>query len=64
LNNLINETLKFTALHPNSGRKTDIENVRVKIIRNYLLFYEVKNSTLVVLTIWDERRSDKTLIIK
>jgi addiction module RelE/StbE family toxin len=64
LNNLIRETLQLTALHPNSGRKTTVENVRVKIIRDYLLFYEINKTTLVVLTIWDERRSDKTLNIK
>jgi len=64
LNNLIRETLQLTALHPNTGRKTTFENVRVKIIRDYLLFYELTKTTLVVLSIWDERRNDKTLNIK
>ena len=64
LNNLIREILQLTALYPTAGRKTTFENVRVKIIRDYLLFYEVNKSTLVVLTIWDERRNDKTLNIK
>jgi len=64
LNNLIKDTLQLTALHPNTGRKTTLKNVRVKIIRNYLLFYEVNKTTIVVLTIWDERRNDKTLNIE
>ncbi len=64
LNNLIKATVQLTAVHPNTGRKTTIENVRVKIIRNYLLFYEVSKTTLVVLTLWDERRSDNTLNLK
>ena len=64
LNNLIKETLQLSALHPNTGRKTTFENVRVKIIRDYLLFYEANKKTLVVLAIWDGRRNDQTLNIK
>jgi toxin YoeB len=64
LNKLIQETLQLCALYPDTGRKTSFENVRVKIIRDYLLFYEATKTTLVVLSIWDERRSDKTLNIR
>jgi toxin YoeB len=64
LNDLIKETLQLSALHPDTGRKTTFGNVRVKIIRDYLLFYEANKTTLVVLTIWDGRRNDKTLNIK
>jgi len=59
LNKLIKDTLLF-ALHPNSGHKTTFKNVRVKIIHNYLLFYDADRTTLVVLTICDSRRDDKT----
>jgi len=64
LNNLIRETLQLAALHPDTGRKTTFKNVRVKIIRDYLLFYEADKTILVVLTIWDSRRNDKTLNIE
>lgn len=64
LNNLIKETLHLTAFYPESGRKTTFNNVRVKIIRDYLLFYEITETELIVLAIWDKRRDEKTLKIK
>ena len=40
LNKLFRNTLKQIADNPKIGRKTNFENVRVKIVRDYLLFYE------------------------
>ena len=42
LNNLIKDTVQIAALYPDTGRKTTFENIRVKIIHDYLLFYETK----------------------
>jgi len=64
LNALIKETLRLTAFYPESGRKTTINNVRVKIVRDYLLFYEITPTELIVLVIWDKRRDEKSLRIK
>lgn len=59
LNKLIVDTTQSLAEHPTIGRKTDLENVRVKIIRDYLIFYEFSKSELVILSIWDGRREEK-----
>lgn len=56
LNKLIIETLHKIALQPNTGKNTDIINVKVKIIRDYLLFYEVTEYEIIILCIWDGRR--------
>lgn len=48
LNKLIISTIKQVAETPSIGRKTDLENVRVKIIRDYLLFYEFDEDYLKV----------------
>jgi addiction module RelE/StbE family toxin len=64
LNKLIKETLQLASNYPESGRKTNFENGRVLMIRDYLLFYEVNKTTIVVLSIWDERRNDKTPYMK
>lgn len=56
LNKLIVDTTQALAEHPTIGRKTNLENVRVKIIRDYLIFYEFSESELVILSIWDGRR--------
>lgn len=57
LNTLIKKTVELIASHPNIGRKTDIENVRVKLIRDYLIFYESDEENIFILSIWDNRRN-------
>ncbi|OPC34688.1 type II toxin-antitoxin system RelE/ParE family toxin [Elizabethkingia miricola] len=61
LNKLIIGTIKQIAENPGIGRKTNLENVRVKIIRDYLLFYEFDENYLKVLTLWDGRRDENSL---
>lgn len=62
LNKLFVETLKKTAENPMIGRKTDFnENIRVKIVRDYLLFYKFDDKQLKVLSIWDGNRDDNKL---
>ena len=62
LNKLFVETIKKTAENPLIGRKTDFnENIRVKIVRDYLLFYKFDDKQLKVLSIWDGNRDDNKL---
>jgi toxin YoeB len=64
LNKLIRESLRLAAQYPNIGKKTTRDIVRITIVRDYLLFYEIKQTTLVVLTIWDSRRDETSLNLK
>ncbi|HMR17929.1 MAG TPA: type II toxin-antitoxin system RelE/ParE family toxin [Sphingobacterium sp.] len=64
LNSLIIEDLRLIAESPYIGRKTEIENIRVKVIRDYLLFYEILGKEIVVLTLWDGRRDPQKLSLK
>lgn len=64
LNRFIIESLKLIAHYPETGRKTNTENVRVKVIRDYLLFYQITKEAVIVLTIWDGRRNEESLNIK
>ena len=57
LNKLFIETLRILAKQPSLGRKTDVNNVRVKVVRDYLLFYETSETELIVLSVWDGRRN-------
>ena len=63
LNKLFIETLKQVAESPTIGRKTEFENVRVRIVRDYLLFYPYDQKQVKVLTVWDGNREEKTLEI-
>lgn len=60
LNKLILYNVSLLAEHPTIGRKTDVEKVRVKIVRDYLIFYEFSASELIILSIWDGRRNNKS----
>lgn len=64
LNNLFKTAILLIAAHPNIGRKTNIERVRVKLVRDYLLFYEIAEEEIFILTIWDNRRNPKDIPYK
>lgn len=57
LNSLIKKAIDLIAAHPNIGRRTDIENVRIKLVRDYLVFYEIAADQIYILSIWDRRRN-------
>jgi plasmid stabilization system protein ParE len=59
LNRLIIENLRLIMSKPEIGKKTELENVRIRIIRDYLLIYEMKENEIIVLSIWDGRRNLK-----
>jgi len=61
LNKLFVKALKQLAEHPKIGRETDFKNARVKIVRNYLIFYEFSDAQIKVLSVWDGRRDLKNL---
>jgi toxin YoeB len=51
LNKLIVTAIKEVSKNPSIGRKTDFANVRVKIVREYLIFYEVTPKAIYILSI-------------
>lgn len=54
---LINESLKLICAHPLLGKLSDKENVRVKVLRDYLIIYETTLDFVIVLSIWDCRQN-------
>ncbi|RZJ47813.1 MAG: type II toxin-antitoxin system RelE/ParE family toxin [Chryseobacterium sp.] len=64
LNKLINEQLYLILEFPEIGRKTDILNVNIKVIHKYLVYYEMTDQTLNVLTIRHGSKNPETLQIK
>ena len=57
----INSTLDLLKKFPRLGIKTQLKDVRVKIIKNYLLIYKVSKDTLYILLFWDSRQNPKDL---
>lgn len=64
LNVLFKETVRIISIFPKIGKPTSDKNVRVKVIKEYLLFYEINGSKLFVLTVWDTRRDSEKLVVK
>ena len=54
LNQLFKEAVLLLLEHPYIGRPTDDARVRIKIVKEYLLIYEVTETSINILSIWDE----------
>ena len=64
LDKLFISTIRDLSKRPNIGRKTEFENVRVKIVREYLIFYEIFKNEILILSVWDGRRDKKNLTLR
>jgi toxin YoeB len=64
LNLLFIEAINQIAEYPTIGRQTDLKNVRVKIVREYLVFYQFDSQFIAILSIWDNRRNEKEFNLK
>ncbi len=46
------------------GIKTEIDGVRGLIIENFIFFYEIDKTTIIVHYIWDSRQNPEDLKIR
>lgn len=61
LNLLFKKAIALIAVHPHIGRRTTIEGIRVKLVRDYLIFYEETGEQVFILSIWDNRRNPEEI---
>jgi len=61
LDKLFNKVLTQISIHPFSGKQTELDDIRIKIVRSYLIFYKIDKECIYVVTIWDSRRDVKKL---
>lgn len=61
LHSLINDSLQLICKYPTMGKQTDRKDVRVKVLRDYLIVYEITEKEIIVLTIWDCRQNPEDL---
>ncbi|PTN07809.1 type II toxin-antitoxin system RelE/ParE family toxin [Mangrovibacterium marinum] len=59
-----NKELALVDSYPELGMKTDFAAVRGLIVEDFILFYEVTSSNIIVHTVWDCRQNPKDLKIK
>ncbi|WP_197051706.1 type II toxin-antitoxin system RelE/ParE family toxin [Salegentibacter sp. Hel_I_6] len=58
---LFKEAIKLIFNYPEIGKPTDEVNVRIKVVRDYFLIYEVEKDQISILTIWDSRQNPDKL---
>ena len=61
LNLLIKKAISLIAVYPHIGRPTTMEGIRVKLVRDYLIFYEETDDQIFILSIWDNRRDPEKI---
>ena len=61
LNLLFKESISLIARNPGAGHLTIKENVRVKIVKDYLIIYEITDSAIYLLSIFDGRRDPQKI---
>ena len=66
LNQLFKNSIQIIKDFPLIGKSTDDPNTRIKIVKDYLLFYEETETQIVILTIWDSRQDPErlTMVLK
>ena len=58
---MFNEAIALISRFPQIGRPTELENIRIKIVRDYLIVKEDTTGKLHALTIIDARPSPETI---
>lgn len=61
LNQLFKDSIQIIKDFPQIGKLTDDRNTRIKIVKDYLVFYEETETQIFILTIWDSRQDPDKL---
>jgi toxin YoeB len=57
LNTLFIASVKIISQYPLLGKPTSEKDVRFKIVKDYLIFYEYSENIVIILMIWDSRQN-------
>jgi predicted nucleotide-binding protein (sugar kinase/HSP70/actin superfamily) len=62
LNSLFKDVVKIISNYPQIGNATDDQKVRIKVVKDYLIVYEEKETQLLILTVWGTQQDPISLI--
>ena len=62
LNGLLKNAANVVGNYPFMGKKTEVPNIRIKIVKDYFLVYEIVKDKILILRIWDTRRNPNKLM--
>jgi len=55
------KSLQLLSKYPFIGKRTNLENTRIKVLKNYLIIYKITDQQIYVLSIWDSRQNPENL---
>ena len=58
---IFKQATAFISEHPAIGKPTSTPGIRIKIVGDYLMFYEDQPERIEILLIWDSRQNPKQL---
>jgi len=61
LNEIFREHIEIILRYPDIGLPTDIENVRSRTVRDYQIIYLIRDVSIIILAIWDNRQNPDKL---
>lgn len=57
----IQSEINLLIFQPTIGKKTDIINVRGLIIENHVVYYELNENQIIIVSVWDSRQNPDRL---
>lgn len=63
LDKLFSNSAKLLCDFPHSGLITDCQDIKLKTVRNYQLFYKIYDDSIAILTVWDSRQNPDDLLL-
>ena len=61
LYNKLKKEVLIASKNPGIGIKTKLENIRGLIIEDYIIFYEILETRILILKVWDCRQNPEIL---
>jgi toxin YoeB len=61
LESLFYEAARILAEFPELGTRTDLAGMRVKVVKDYKLFYLTKDDSITIIRVWDTRQDPAKL---
>lgn len=62
LNLKINQQINLLTVNPKLGKKLNYKNFRVVILNQYSIIYLLKESKIIIMSIWDNRQNPYKLL--
>lgn len=64
LDQLFDRALIQLTFFPEQGKKTDYKDIRIKIVRSYLIYYLIEDQFITIVRIWDGKRDPKNFKLR